>query len=127
MVFKDGKVLLGKRKGEHAPGVWGGPGGHLEHMESFEDCAKREAHEETGIEIENVQFLCITNLTSYPPRHYVDIGLRADWKSGKVKVCEPEKCEAWRWCSLDNLPSPLFDVVKNYIEAYKTGRNYFDA
>ncbi|MEK7551937.1 MAG: NUDIX domain-containing protein [Patescibacteria group bacterium] len=126
-VFKDGKVLLGKRKGSHAPGMYAGPGGHLEYMESIEDCAKREVKEEAGIEIENIKLLCVSNLKTYAPKHYLDIGLVADWKSGTPKVLEPEKCEGWNWYSLDNLPKPLFATLANYIEALKTGRNYFDS
>lgn len=126
LVFKDGKVLLGKRKGAHAADVYGGPGGHLEHLESFTQCAKREAKEEAGIEIDNIRFLSLTNFTKYAPKHYVDIGLAADWKSGDPQVLEPDKCESWDWYGLDNLPTPLFDVVNNYVEAYKTGKNYFD-
>src|SRR3989344_854683 len=95
LIFKDGKVLLGKRK--HANGLgdgqYAGTGGHLEYMESIEECAKRETLEEAGIEIENVRFLCAINLKDYPPKHYLDIGLVADWKSGEPKVMEPEKLE----------------------------------
>lgn len=127
LVFKDGKVLLGKRKGAYAADVYGVPGGHLEHLESFAQCAKREAQEETGIEIDNIRFLCLTNFTKYAPKHYVDIGLAADWKSGEPQVLEPDKCESWNWYDLDKLPTPLFDVVNHYIEAYKTGKNYFDS
>ncbi|MGL4775402.1 MAG: nucleotide triphosphate diphosphatase NUDT15, partial [Aeromonas veronii] len=45
-----GQVLLGKRKGSHAP-YWSIPGGHLELGESFESAAIREVAEETGLEI----------------------------------------------------------------------------
>lgn len=125
-IFKDGKILLGKRKGTHGAGEYAGPGGHLEHMESFEDCAKRETLEETGMEITNVRFLCLSNLKRYAPKHYVDIGIIADWKSGEPQVMEPEKLESWGWYDIDHLPEPLFGVEPNYIEAIKTGKNYFD-
>ncbi|HLD20316.1 MAG TPA: NUDIX domain-containing protein [Patescibacteria group bacterium] len=126
LVFKEGKVLLGKRKGAHAANVYGGPGGHLEHLESFAQCAKREAQEEAGIEITNIHFLCVTNFTTYAPKHYVDIGLIADWGSGDPQILEPDKCESWDWYDIDNLPEPLFDVVRNYVQALRTGKNYFD-
>lgn len=126
-IIKDGKVLMGRRKGAHGAGEYCGPGGHLEHMESFEECAKRETMEEVGIEIQNIRFLCLSNLKQYAPKHYVDIGILADWKGGEPKVMEPDKRENWDWYDLDNLPSPLFGVEPQYIEAYKTGKNYFDA
>lgn len=127
LIFKDGKVLMGKRKGAHGSGEHSGPGGHLEHLESIEECARRETREETGIEIENIRFLCLSNLTAYAPKHYVDIGIIADWKSGEPMVMEPDKCESWGWYAIEDLPQPFFGVVPNYIEAYKTGRNFFDA
>ncbi|TSC60080.1 MAG: excinuclease ABC subunit A, partial [Parcubacteria group bacterium Gr01-1014_107] len=48
---KDGKVLLGKRKGSHGVGEYAFPGGKLEYLESFGECARREVREECGIEI----------------------------------------------------------------------------
>ncbi len=126
MIIKDGKVLLGKRKGKHGAGEYAWPGGTFEYMESFEDSAKREVMEEAGIEIENVRFLRLYNLKTYAPRHYVDIGLVADWKSGEPQLLEPEKCEGWAWYDMDNLPEPLFSTIDTYFEAYKGGRNYFD-
>lgn len=127
MIIKDGKVLLGKRRGSHGAGEYASPGGHMEYMESFEECARKEVREETGIEIDNVRFLLLGNIKQYAPKHYVQIGLVADWKSGKPKVLEPDKCESWDWYDLDKLPKPLFGTMPLSIEAYKTGRNYFDA
>lgn len=93
MVIKNGKVLLGKRKGSHGQGEYAWPAGHMEYMESFEECAKREVMEEAGIEIGNIKFLRLLNLKTYAPKHYVDIGLMAQWISGEPKIMEPEKCE----------------------------------
>ena len=86
MVMKEGKVLLHKRKGLHGDGEYAWPGGHLEYMESFENCVKREVIEEAGIEIQNVRFLRLMNLKKYAPKHYVDIGLICEWKSGEPKL-----------------------------------------
>ena len=126
MIMKDGKVLLGKRKGSHGAGEYAWPGGHIDYMESFEDCAKREVMEETGMEVEDIHFLRVMNTNDYAPKHYIDIGLMAKWKSGEPKVMEPEKCEGWDWYDMDNLPKPLFKTIPSYIEAYKTGRNFWD-
>src|SRR3989344_1938741 len=126
MVLKDGKVLMGKRKSSHGSGEWAWPGGHLEYMESFDGCAKRETLEEAGIEIKNIRFLFLGNVKNYAPKHYVHIQLVSDWKFGEPKVCEPEKCEEWGWFNFDELPSPLFATCHTTIEAYKTGRTFFD-
>ena len=124
--MKEGKVLLGKRRGAHGEGQYAWPGGHMEYMESFEQCAKREVMEEAGIEIQNVRFLRVMNLVQYAPKHYVDIGLMCEWKSGEVRVCEPDRCESWAWYDIDDLPRPLFHTIESYIEAYRTGKNFFD-
>lgn len=127
MIFKDGKILLHKRKGSHGEGEYAFPGGHLEYMESFEDCAKREISEECGIEVYNVRFNYVTNVFKYAPKHYVHIGLIADWESGDPKILEPDKCEGeWDWYDLNNLPSPMFEMCKLAIKAYKENINYFD-
>src|SRR3989344_7723278 len=111
MVLKEGKVLVSRRKTSHGAGSFSFTGGHLEYMESFEECAKRETREECGIEIKNVRFLCLANLT-FTPKHYVHIGFVANWVSGEPKDLEPEKQEEWKWYDLDALPEPLFEPTR---------------
>lgn len=127
MILKDGKVLLGKRKGSHGVGEYSFPGGHLEYMESFEDCARREIKEECGVEVKNIRFQLLANIKQYAPKHYVHIGLIADWASGEPEILEPEKCESWSWYAINKLPEPLFEPCRISIDSYKTGKNYYDA
>lgn len=126
MIFKDGRVLLGKRRGSHGEGEYAFPGGHLDYMETIEDCAKRETFEETGIEVKDIKFQFLANVRKYKPKHYVHIGVIADYESGEVQVKEPEKSENWNWYSLDELPEPLFWMAKLAIDSYTTKEIYFD-
>lgn len=126
VVFKDGKILLSQRQGAHGTGYYAGPGGHLEFMESFEECARREVREETGMEVKNVAMISVTNF-KIGDKHYVDIGMKADWASGKPRVLEPDRHIGWNWYELGHLPKPLLPVVANYINALKTGRWDYDA
>ena len=126
MIFKDKRILLGKRTGSHGEGEYAFPGGHLDYLETIEDCAKRETFEETGIEIENIRFQFLANVRKYKPKHYLHIGVVADYKSGEVQLKEPDKCEKWDWYSLDNLPKPLFWMTKLAIDSHQTKRIYFD-
>jgi 8-oxo-dGTP diphosphatase len=113
-------------RGSHGAGEYASPGGHLEHLEAFADCARREVREETGLEIDNLRFLRVMNVTTYAPKHYVDLAFAADWVSGEPQVLEPEKVESWGWYPLDALPEPLFATRPTALEALRTGRTCWD-
>lgn len=117
-VRKDGKFLIGKRKGDikHGNGDWHLAGGHLEFGETLEECAKREAFEETGVSITNVKFLSITNDIFSDTKHYVTLFMVADYESGEVTACEPDKCEGWEWVTWEDIPKPLFLPIEHLIE-----------
>jgi len=108
------KLLLGLRKGPHAPGQWGNPGGKLAFGEGFAECALRELVEEVGDDfaVTYPQYWTTVN-TVYPdePRHFVVICMVAFWQSGQPVVAEPDKCECWRWFDWDDLPSPLMQGI----------------
>jgi 8-oxo-dGTP diphosphatase len=126
LVFKDGKILLGKRRWKHGDGEYAFPGGHVEYMQSFEDCARAETLEEAGVKIKNIRFSCVANSNFYPPRHEVYIGMIADWESGEPRSLDDERIVGWDWYDLDNLPSPLFKFCDLSIDSYKTGKFYYD-
>ncbi len=107
--FKNGQFLMGRRRGSHGDGNWSIPGGHLEFGESFEQTAKREMMEETGLTIKNICFGAITNdYFENEDKHYVTIWMISDWDTGTEYITEPDKFVEINWYSFDNLPSPLF-------------------
>jgi len=125
LILRDGKVLWGKRKGSHGAGTYGIVGGHLEYGETAEQAILRELAEECGIKVKNLRFLCVSDFLTYFPKHYLDVGFVAEWESGEPQVLEPDKLEAWEWRNIDDIPDNAFLPCVGYIEAYKTGRNYF--
>lgn len=123
IIVRNGKVLLGKRKNSYDGSTWSFPGGHLGFGESFEQAAKREVLEETGLEIDELELVSISNDIAYG-RHYVTLGLMPLIIKGEVELKEPDKFECWEWFSFDKLPNPLFVATKNLIDNYLKERFY---
>ena len=65
------------RKGSHGAGEYALPGGHLEFGESFEQCAERETQEETGLQLQSVNFAWATNSVFSASKHHVTIFMQA--------------------------------------------------
>lgn len=121
-VWKDGKFLMGKRRGSHGPNTWSVPGGHLELNESWEECAKREVLEETGMEVGNIRFLAATNdIFTQDNKHYITIWVECEWKSGQPTITEPEKWIDHQWRTFKTLPSPLFEPCFKNLKKAKPG------
>ncbi len=129
LIVRGNKILMGKRKNAHGPGTYAGPGGNLGYMESPKDALLREFREECGdeIQISDPKLLCVVHWEEYKPIHYIGICFVADYISGEPMIMEPEKIENWDWYELDNLPSPLFGVMKSYLKAYRENTNYLEA
>ncbi|WFE26348.1 NUDIX domain-containing protein [Solwaraspora sp. WMMD791] len=115
VVLRDGRFLMGFRKGAHGAGTWSLPGGHLEHGESFEQTARREVAEETGVEITNVRFGAVTNDVFDAARHYVTIWMISDHLRGSPQVREPDKFVDLRWIAPPTMPDPLFLPMRNLL------------
>ncbi len=129
MVVRAGKVLLGMRAqkpeeidaGLHGEGTWCLPGGKMEYGESFEETAKRELMEETGIELRESRVLCVNNdMNEYA--HFITVGMLAKKYIGEAQVTEPDEIIEWRWFDLNKVPKDLFFPTRKIIECYKQGR-----
>ena len=116
-VLRDGRFLLGRRRGAHGAGEWALPGGHLEFGESIEACARREALEETGLTLTNVRLGPYGNdHFAAEGRHYVTLFVLADAPAGEPELREPEKCAGWEWHTWSELPEPLFLPLRSLKE-----------
>jgi len=117
MIFKDNKVLLGKRNDDaqkassdlHGEGTWTMPGGKLDFQETLINGAYREVLEETSIKINKDKLKVISVADEIvPDNHYVTVGFLCQDFEGEPKTMEPEEITEWKWYDLNNLPDNVF-------------------
>ena len=121
IIWRETEVLLVRRQGVHGSGTWSTPGGHLEAGETLEECAVREAREETGVSVRNVRFRAVTNDVFDPETgHYLTIWMESDLLEGRAEARATHELSAASWFPGERLPSPLFLPLKNLVE----GRSY---
>ncbi|MBW3019614.1 NUDIX domain-containing protein [Candidatus Woesearchaeota archaeon] len=131
MMLKGNKVLLGRRHEDpekagsllKGAGTWTMPGGKLNFGETFEEGARRETMEETGIKLNTVKVICVNN-DAVETAHFVTIGLFSDDFEGEPKVMEPDKITEWNWFDLDALPDPIYFPSAKVLENYKQKKFY---
>lgn len=117
IVEKEGKLLLGQRKGAHESLTWAPPGGHLEFGETVEACAMRELLEETGLKVISCRLgPWVENIMDNANKHYLTVFVYVDRFEGDLQLLEPTKCAGWNWFSWNDLPSPLFPSVISLVE-----------
>lgn len=124
---EQGQVLLGLRKGSHGAGDWSFPGGHLDSGEKLFQAAIRETEEETGMRVGEVEIISISDDLRYiasDDKHYVTIGVKVSRIQGEPQLKEPDKCKAWQWFDLNELPENIFEPTGSIIENYKNQRLY---
>ena len=98
--LKPTQIFAGIRRGSHGEGLLALPGGHLELYESWEECARREVEEETGLILQQdkIKFGHVTNdIMKSENKHYVTIFMmgECDDTSSRPENLEPHKCEGW--------------------------------
>lgn len=133
MLLKEGKVLFGKRHEDpvkassllHGEGTWTMPGGKLHFQEGLKEAAVREALEETGIKIKNLEIISVSN-DIVQDNHFVTVGFLCKEFNGEPKIMEPDEITKWEWFALNNLPSPLFPPSEKIIKNYLTKKIYQD-
>ena len=126
---KEGKILLGLRSEDKngsafkLTSCWTMPGGKLEYEENFEECAKREVLEETGIELKNIKVICVNDNKNEHAR-YVTIGFLSENCEATPKIMEPDEIIEWKWFDLNDLPENMYFPSTKLLENYKQNKFY---
>ena len=116
IIVRERRILLGKRRNAHGAGDWSPPGGKLDFGETPEECAVREVREETGLTLDNVRLVAVTNdIFLSEQQHFVTLFMLADCPTGVPELLEPDKCEGWSWHEWTALPEPLFLPLRNLL------------
>lgn len=102
---------------------WVVPGGHIEFGERMEDAVVREIKEETGMEVNNVQFVHIDE-GIFPPefhqkRHFIYLHFAAFTDNDAVELNDEAQEYAWT-TPAQALQMDLVPSVRPFIEAFVT-------
>jgi nucleoside triphosphatase len=114
-----GKVLL--LQSHKWPGAYVVPGGHVELGERLEEAAIREAKEETGLEIYDLEFILFQQFVYDPAfwkqRHFIFFDFAA--KTNSTEVILNEEAQKYVWIEpKESLELKLDMYTRNAIEAY---------
>jgi hypothetical protein len=93
-----------------------------EYGESFEEAGAREALEETGLIVKNLEVFCVqTDKNEHA--HFISVGMIAREFEGIPKVKEQEMVK-WEWFDLDKLPKNIFSASKKTIDCFLNHKFY---
>ncbi len=116
----EGQVLLGEvnekwqMEGKY---LWGLPGREISFGETLDLCAKRNLHEELGMEMIYGEVVCVNSNFGFD-NHYVVVGISVKAK-GVPTIKKPEDWIEWKWFELSNIPSALFPSAKLTLDSIK--------
>ena len=120
IIAVQGGIVLIER--ENPPFGWAIPGGFVDYGESVEDCAVREAREETGLEVRLQDLLYVYSRPDRDLRHHTVTTVFIGSANGRPVAADDARNAGV--FTVDRLPAPLcFDhgqILKDYFR-YSSG------
>jgi 8-oxo-dGTP diphosphatase len=90
--------LFGRRKSVAGGFEWQLPGGWIDPGESAQQAARREVSEETGLQLQELQFVGVTSNVFSPCNHSLSLYFEAECVDVEsLQLADIDKCEAWEW------------------------------
>ena len=135
IIQKDSQILLVKRKNEPFKGYFAVPGGFVNEGERVEEAAKREAKEETSLDIELVDILGVYSDPNRDPRGHimstVFIG-EVSYNNEKIESLAQDDATAIEWIDLQKVEttSLAFDhekIISDYKKWKRSGGTFWSS
>ena len=113
IVTRGTNVLFGERPGADGRYEWQLPGGWIEMGETPRQAARREVLEETGLELNSLDFVGVTNNIFEDDRHSVSLYFEAECVDSEALLSTPTTaCRAWIWQPWESLAGDVFLPLK---------------
>lgn len=123
IVNASNELLLIQRGTMPQQGWWALPGGYVDWGETLEETAAREAHEETGLTINDVQFFRLYDDPARDLDGRQNIGHCFIVSAEGTLQKQDGEVKDIRWFSLDALPKNIAFDHRNMIEEYKKSKD----
>ena len=95
MIFYDGRILLLQKKDQEGLRPWEFPGGGLQFGETFEEAARREVREETGVEVDILSVAGVWSYARHSNQFLTGFIFTAEAHTNAVRLSEEHTDYVW--------------------------------
>lgn len=132
IIERDSRILLIRRKNDPFKGMLSIPGGFVNEGETVEDAMKREAREETSLQVEPVEILGVYSDPKRDPRtHTLSITFIATPVAGTEKASDDASSLEWfdvtNLGSIENLAFDHSKILSDYTKWLKSKGTYWSS
>ena len=134
IIQKGSQILLVKRKKEPFKGLFALPGGFVNEGERVEDAAKREAKEETSLDIELVDILGVYSEPNRDPRGHImsTVFVGKISPNNKVEALAQDDAAKIEWINLEEVNNTHFafdhqTIISDYEKWKRSGGTFWSS